>query len=901
MAHGHTPTLLVPTKLVAPQRRSNWIYRERLITQLAEHTHARLISVVAPAGFGKSTLVAQWLGIGKPNSEAGLTPQSPVAWVSLDEHDQDALRFLAYLAGAITQTDATSLTHTNRLIATGAPLGAVLQALLAEVSSMPHGLRIVLDDYHAITETEIHRAVAHMLRQLPANCQLVLISRVEPPLPLARLRAAGQLFEIGATELRFTAPETADLLTSLTGDRPSMAQVTTLNQQTDGWPLAIQLAILAGHTFSDNSVNLGLARRQITEYLADEVFDRQPAAIQAALLALAIPDRFCPGLSAVLLDCADDLLRAENLLDQLVRANLFLIPLDSQGQWFRFHHLFRDLLLRRLMLTTDPLRIRELQRRAAAWLITAQDYEGAVRLLLATDSHETAVELVETRLREEFQRHVSSTPPGYWLSLLPTELINRRPSLILLAARLSIFNMDMGDLARRLDLIESLLADPQTASHTPWPNFQADLTALRAILAYWEGRPSDAISLIQHALALGPTSPLPVQCLLQQCVAMGTSTPYPQAVAWVQNELAGFAPMLGSLYAPLQATALTLVHQIAGELTAQTQATEALADLVATGNYGDLWAGYAHASLGLAAYERNDLATAEAHFSALMPLKYRASYLSYMSGVIGMAMLAVAHNDRACAKAYADEAMAFADEIGGPFLRHQALGCAIRVALAYDDLDTAREAANLIQPDVHLGHSLTFETPRLSQVQALLRSGDPHLLPRADHLLANCLQEVRALNNVRLQIAALALQAWLRRGQGRTTEAGLALDQAVALAAPRGFTRVFLDLGAVLSSLLTLNLAPATRRFLQTQVTPNPANPSDLVLLTPREHEILALLAERWSDKEIAARLVIAPNTVRKHTGTIYQKLGVSSRREAVAVARANGLLNEAQILLVER
>ncbi|NTU78393.1 MAG: response regulator transcription factor, partial [Chloroflexales bacterium] len=254
---------------------------------------------------------------------------------------------------------------------------------------------------------------------------------------------------------------------------------------------------------------------------------------------------------------------------------------------------------------------------------------------------------------------------------------------------------------------------------------------------------------------------------------------------------------------------------------------------------------------------------------------------------------------------YVEEARDFADEAGGVFLRHQALGCATRVALARGDVAAALRDAAEIGVDMHMGLSLALETPRLSQARALIAAGDDVLLARADTLLAGCLDEIEPLHNTRLLISALAIQALLRQAQVRPAEAEATLERAITLAAPRGFVRTLADLGPALAPLLRALAARGVATAYLERVlaacgpasgaaerpAPTPPQPDLPELLTRRELEILALLAERWSDKEIAERLVIAPNTVRKHTSTIYDKLGVSSRRDAVDAARTLGLL----------
>jgi LuxR family maltose regulon positive regulatory protein len=890
---AHHAQLLVPAKLTPPEPLPTWVPRERLAALLGPEPQARLTLVVAPAGFGKSTLAAQWL------AGAARATSPPVAWLTLDEHDQDALRFLAYLVGAVERAAPGACATALELLGAAAPPSfAVLQALLVDLSALPAGLTLVLDDYDRVAAAPVHESVAYLLRNLPPLCRLVLLSRVDPPLPLARLRAERQLRELREADLRFTEGETGALLASL-GCPPAGDHVRALHRQTEGWALALQLAALAQLDGAAWGQGVAAATRQIAEYLADEVLARQTAQTQETLLALAAPERFCAGLLAALRDEVEGEIAAESRLDELARANLFLIPLNGDRRWFRFHHLFRDLLLRRLHLDRGQARVRELHRRAAAWFAAEGLAEEAVRHYLAAGDEDAAADLVERLLLPEMGRDVAAAPPGYWLRMLPAGLLARRPGLALIVARLSVFNMDIAGFAERLAHIDELLAAPGAPGAAPWPTFQADLTALRGVLSYWQGRPAETIAYMRAALEQGPTQALTVQAGLQLALAYSASGDYAEGVRLIGAGLPGAAARLGERHALLQHSCLAIMHQVAGDLDRQAHHGRLLAQEATAHRTDDFWLGYAAAALGHAAYERGDLDVAAAHFATLLGRKYRVSYPGYMGGVIGLALVALARGSLDQAAAFADEARAFAEETGGDFLRHQALGCAARVALATDDVEGALWVSAAISADMHLGMSLALEVPQLTRVRALLAAGDPGRLALADELLAPIVEQTAACHNVRLLIRALAVLALLREGQGRPADADAALDQALALAEPRRFRRTFLDLGPALPPLLRraagAGRAPAYVAGLLAAAPPvAPAAPPAEApeLLTPRESEILALLAERWSDKEIAARLVITPNTVRKHTSTLYQKLGVGDRRHAVAAAQALGLLS---------
>lgn len=899
--------LLVPTKLSPPLLQPAWIKRERLIAQLDAGCTSLLTIVVAPAGFGKSTLVAQWLleaQSAEPHASARRLYPASFAWLTLDEHDQDGLRFLAYVAGAIERVRPQALVVTRPLLNAPEPppLYAVAQALLMDLSTLSSGLTLVLDDYHTITAQPVHQIVTYLLRHWPPACRLVILSRIVPPLALVRLRAQQQLTELRVTELRFSEAEAGAMLTSLFGHSPNPALISALYQETEGWALALQLAALSVRQSPASPRTPGAATRQISEYLTDEVFAQQPAPIQAALLALAVPERVCAGLGAALLDPPGDLAHADALLNQLVRDNLFLLPFDGEGRWYRFHHLFRDLLLQRLTLTAGAS-VRTLQLRAAHWLEAEGLIEEAVRLLLEAGDETAAGALIERQLTIEASQSGNNARLGYWLRTLPAELVTRRPGLALIAAHLAAVNLDLPALQANLARVDELLAPYKATSHPlPWPTFAADLVAIRAILHCWQGRSVEAISGFKLALEQGVMYTLAGRIRIlwgMALVGAGQDGPALHAFANDAAHATDMAVPERELYHQARFAAMYL---LAGNLEILAQQSRRITQVIAANRLNVTTEAFLNLCLGMAAYERSDLATAAAHFATVTAHQYHINHSTYISGVIGQALVAVAQGALDDAAGYAQAALASADEGGGSFLRHQALGCAVRVALAQGDHAAALRASAGIKPDIHLGPSIWIETPRLSQVLALISAaGEDHLL-EAERILAACLAELEAQHNLWLLVRALATQALLQQTQGNPAQALATLKRALSIAIPRGFIRSLVDLGPPLAPLLSaladqgsastyLSQVLAAYTPEQIQQTPAGSSASLPEPLTRREREILALLAERWSDKEIASRLVIASNTVRKHTSTIYDKLGVNSRRDAVYTARTLGLL----------
>jgi LuxR family maltose regulon positive regulatory protein len=899
---------LVPTKMVAPQPGATWIRREQLLAQLGSWPTTKLTTVIASAGFGKSTLVSQWLTNGEGTTLPGGAPARRFAWLTLDVHDQDGVQVLAYLVAAIEQIAPQALTTTTTLLLAPEtpPLYVLVQALLVDLNALAFDLVIVLDDYHTIMTEAVHQAVMYLLRHLPPHCRLVILSRIEPPLQLARLRAEQQVTEVRTADLRFSEAESRALFDQLLGGAADATLVNSLHQQTEGWPIALQLAALSpAHAYSPERPT-NAATRHIAEYLTDEVFAGQPQALQQALLLLAVPERFCVGVYAALADTSGSLLDAESVLDQIRRANLFLIPLDREERWYRFHHLFRDLLLRRLQLMIGLTGVRALQRRVAQWFAAENLFEEAVRFYLMAGAESGAAELVEQHLIRETSLSGSNMRLDAMLRPLPDAIIAQRPGLTLIATHLAAVNLDLAALEAGLARVDALLAAaPTSEAVVPWPTFHADLMALRGIAACWQGRSAQAVELLSTALQQGVFYTLVGRsCILLGLAQVGQGQAQPAAEFFKQRLPAGvrLTPPESTLYQHASRVGVLL---LAGECTALLAAAPQMLATLGADKLNETTSAYLALSFGIAAYECSDLAAAARYFGSVVPLKYQINHTTYMSALTGLALTAAAQGAPDDAERYAQSALQLANEIGGAFFRHQAVGCAVRLALLRGDPAAALHMAQQIAPDIHLGPSVWFETPRLSQAQAFIASGREADVSAAEAILTTGLSEVEPLHNVRLLVRVLALQALLHEARGRRSTALMHLQRAVELAAPHMLVRALGDLGAALHPLIRNLSAPRSAgAYLERVLALAAPAPTDVhyatsvqlaglpELLTRRELEILVLLAERWSDKEIAERLVIAPNTVRKHTSTIYDKLGIHSRREAVEVARALGLLS---------
>jgi LuxR family maltose regulon positive regulatory protein len=431
--------VLLATKLRIPRPRAGWVPRPRLVHRVRVGTQRELVLVCGPAGFGKSSLLADWVR----------GEQRPVAWLSLDMGDNDPVRFWRHILAALDGVRPGVVDRVRALVTGGASSSFVtLTVLVNELAAMPDDVALVVDDYHLIDSAEVHRSLEFLLDHLPTSLHLVLASRSDPPLPLARLRARGQLTELRADELRFTPDETAQLLRGTVGHDLPDPVVAALGERTEGWAAGLQLAALSLQGRIDVArfvEEFSGSHRFVLDYLTQEVLENLPAELRTFLLETSVLDR----LSGPLCDAVVGRTDSQELLEAVERANLFLIPLDAERRWWRYHQFFADLLranLRRL----HPARVPELHRAAASWYEQRELPGDAIRHALAAGDAARAGQLVAAHLEEQIWRRAEGATVVSWLAALPSEVIYGRPLLTLGQAYVTL-------MAGRLDEVEPLL------------------------------------------------------------------------------------------------------------------------------------------------------------------------------------------------------------------------------------------------------------------------------------------------------------------------------------------------------------------------------------------------------------------------------------------------------------
>jgi LuxR family transcriptional regulator, maltose regulon positive regulatory protein len=906
---------LLATKLHVPRPRPGFLARPRLLERLTEGTAGALTLVCAPAGFGKTSLLGDW----------ARRSQRPVVWLSLDGGDSDPARFWRYVAAALDELRPGVGQRVDALFQGGQPpLEAVLTVLVNQLATEPEQVVLVLDDYHLVEGPPVHDSLAALLERLPWQLRLVLASRADPPLPLARLRAGGQLVELREADLRFSFEEAAALLRMAVGRELPEAAVATLGDRTEGWAAGLQLAALSLQGHADISAfveEFSGSHRYVLDYLTAEVLDRQPEPLRAFLLETSLLDRLSGPLCAAVTGRAD----SQELLEQAEQANLFLHPLDEVRGWWRYHHLFGDLLQARLR-REQPDRVEELHRAAAAWHQAQGLADEAIGHALAAGDATWAARLIERQIDARILRWEGVTLQR-WLAALPAELVSSRPRLALAQARLALIGGHLEAIEGPLDAAEQALAEAAEEPYEPsvgraasmMANLPASIALQRAGLANLRGDADQTIASARRALAALGEGEWMLESLARRYLAVGE---------WLAGRLAEAEAALASSIAVWRAASqrvpaaaalgyhsLGLVQRDQGRLEAALATyREALAVAADPDGPAPQIAGVARVGVAGVLYERDELDAALEYVTDGIALCRQLVYtLPLASGLVTLAWIRQARGDRAGAL----DAIGQAERVGvSPAvvgLLNPVPAQRARLALAHGDVDAAVRWVQARGLDAEDDPGYPREREYLVLVRVLLATQAPEqalgLLDRL-HAWATSQGRTRSVIEVR------ALQALARAAGGGQAGAQAALADALALAAPEGYLRVFADEGPPMAALLRELVGRRQERPAAADAVPRdylarlveafeqaglpvrlPVRRGGVVVaglvepLSARELEVLRLLAAGAPNRAIAKQLVVTLDTVKRHVSNLFSKLEVANRTQAVARARELGLL----------
>lgn len=881
----------VKTKLHIPQPRSDLVLRSRIVERLNVGAQRKLVLISAPPGFGKTTLISEWIQARKISA----------AWLALDSADNDPARFFTYLLAAIqtVHADVGESVLTMLRLPQLAPLESLLAPILNDLANLSQDLIIVLDDYHVIENETIHNAIAFLLEHLPPQIHIIIATRADPPLPLARLRARDQLVELRGGDLIWNTAEAAAFLNRTMGLRLSRDDVTALTERTEGWIAGLQMAALSLKDRADTTEFIRAftgSHRFVLDYLAEEILNRQSPATQDFLCATSILDQ----MSASLCDAVTQRTASQSVLHHLEQSNLFIVPLDDERRWYRYHRLFADLLRQRL-LESQPSLVAELHRRASVWFEQNAQFPEAIEHVLAASDFERAVRLIDQVAESVLVRSEIVTFLG-WIARVPEENIRVRPTLRMFHLWARLVN------GRWSPEIETELLELDT------PETHGKIATLRAYVAGFQGDVPRANEWARAALLHLP----PNDVLFRNFAAWLLSVmhisidDFEAGKQALYENLRTNLPSGNSFITIASLFQLAEVHVRQGQLRqARTLYEQAIA--AATDAKGHRFPIVSRALMGLADIQRewNDFDAAEklVHDGIELSKQWRAAVAAI--GYITLARIKQAQGDSTGANDAIEQAWQLVvqdratemDDWGIALYRAQ-------LWIAQNNLDAAQRWARARGLDreidlSELDRSEDFLNYHLRKYEFLVLARLLIAQNRADDALAilePLMMRMQQRNRIRLVIESVMLQARAFQKMNDPHRAFTALERALTLAEPEGFVRLFVDEGEAMRELLRrMNASRESGRvkeysgkllaaFNDTQnLHPSSFTRSVHPLVEPlsaRENEVLQLLAEGLSNKAIARKLVITDETVKKHLKNIYGKLGVHSRTEALARAR---------------
>ncbi len=916
------PPPILMTKLALPPTRTPLTPRDRLLERLAAGAHRKLTLVSAPAGFGKTTLVASWLN---PQLPAGALL---VAWLSLDDSDDDPVRFWTYVVNALQTVQPELGRRTLELLAEPRPanLETALTLLINDLAVSAAPLFLVLDDYHVIDDEAVHASLTFLLDHLPPRLHLVIISRSAPPLPVARLRARNQLSELRTDDLRFTSTEAAAFLNQAMGLTLSAENISALETRTEGWIAGLQLAALSiqgREDIDDFIANFTGSHQFVLDYLVQEVFEQQPQAVQRFLLQTSILDQ----LSGPLCDAVTGDNHGQAMLERLAAANLFVRSLDEQRQWYRYHRLFLDLLRHKLQQTGQATD--ELKRRASHWYEQAGSPDQAIHYALAAQEYDRAGNLIVQNIKDMFIQGKKALLLT-WLETMPASWLQAHPFMNLAYAWVLFVNGKFEASRRRLAQAEAQIMPRSKAgdyyNEAYAPHFQVAsfatvdlkglILTLKGQLSVLQGETQKGIEQLEAGLRQLSGEPPGLKSFVIHQLRLAY---------WITGDFNAADNLVHrfqaeNLVADDTVTTLALLNQaerhfLHGQLKQAAVLYQRLLQVLGKQEPEALFSlALVHSDLSMILYEWNDLAGAEHHARKGIEFGSRGlgTVRAVAAGYFGLIRVLQAKNELTEAARMADEMDELLQEVDLGF--HLPISHVLRIPLwiAQSDLDTMRQVLPSYQAPtlLQLASRISKLTALVAQRYLALHEFDEVAVMASTLLLSADDQ------NIDDRINGHILLALVHQAQGDHAQALTDLSAALALAEPEGYLRTFVDFGSPMVGLLR-DLAANRQEnrsgqrptpdyiylLLKTAPVPGTASPEAYVSspewaispliepLTDREMDVLQLLAKGYSNREIADELVITPGTVKIHTSHIYSKLEVSNRTQAVTKARELALL----------
>ena len=894
-------SVFIPTKLHPPRALNDVIPRARLSEELNQVLERKLALVLAPAGYGKSTLVADWLA----------TAPAPGAWLSLDAGDNSLEGFLHYLVAAI-QTLHPQVG--NQLLALlrspeDAPDRVLAASLIQDLAAIQQDFVLVLDDYHLIKQIAIHDFMDQLLQFAPPTLHLIIISRMAPPLSVHRLRMNGQLVEIRIQELRFTPEEVLVFMQQSWNESFNPELASLLWEKSEGWAAGLRMYSLAIRRAQDiaKTIEHIPSREMALEYLYHEVFAHQPKSVRECLLVTGLVERFSAALCEFLCaglceqEAETDQLDGKQFVAWLEDAGVFAVPLDDHREWYRYHHLFQELLRQQLIQVHGPAFAIQVHLRASDWFAQQGLLEEGILHALHAGDAERAADIIERnkdRLLNEDQWAVLEK----WISWLPEEVINQRKGLLLARMWFAQFQYDFPRAVQLLGQLETLLTPDETMD----PAMAGEIAFFRGLPLFWTGQVAESAPFFQRAQELLP---------LANELPRATAELY-LGVAW---QMLGRSEDVRTYFSHLLAhtqqdgvrkgrliAVLFITYLLQGDTASAYRYVHELRRMTER-NRDPFHIAWSHYAEGVIHLSWNELHSAIKHFRQVVDLRYFLDINTAVDGFAGLALAYQRLGRSELANQTADQLEAFIRE------QHQVAGIwetwshslKVRLAILQGDAENALIHSRIADFTVDRQTPLFWvELPRLTRARMLVFVGTEQSLKKGIRLLETHLQEMRKLHNVHQQIEILPLLAVAHQRLGQVDRAMRHLMEAVTLAEKGSILHPFLDLGHemywLLKALKESHVDPSRLDFIRQLLDAFPSqndytHPSPLAFLpeplTRREKEVLELIARQYSNREIAETLFISETTVKRHVSNILAKLQVSRRRDAVKKAYALGLL----------
>ena len=891
------------TKFYRPPVSADYVSREALNASLEQGVALPLTVVLAPAGYGKSSLISHWL------DTRDSTNASSSAWLSLDTSDSDVRIFLTYFVAALRTVSADACKEMFSIVNAEnlPPLSFITTQLSNDLDELDERLILVLDDYYRINNTDIDFIINSLLEHPSRNLHLIIVSRKDPALSLASLRAYQLLNEIRMRELKFSSEDTLAFMAQ-TIDFPLQANnIQRLQDRTEGWPVGIRLVTLAlkhQDNIEDYLNHFNSGALPLQEFLVTEVLSGQPVPVQDCLLNISIFDRFntvlCEAVCNNKHDGKDSLARGEDFIEILENSGLFCVALDGQGEWFRFHHLFAELLLKQLEERRGSEEISRLHQKASHWFAENGYVEEAIYHALAGGHVEAAVEIVGSA-RHELMNMDHWHRLERWLRLFSHETIQQYAHLMILRCWLDYYHwyrLDslMNDLSRADVLLESTNLDVTAVAP-----LKAELASIRSNLAYWILEPEQGVTLANQVLS---DSPDDNECVRSTAV-FGLGALHQMLGDLQQGEQIIWDCMDdGRFNKPSSRARLILPLCIAywpeGDMQKLLKAASGMLQI---GLEHELpWSeSFARYFFGLIHYERNELNEAVEQLKIIVnyPHRYPIVNVTHCSFLLSLSYQALALPDRA--REVADSIAKYTFECGNRMFITLTEAFQADLDLLQGRIAHAEHWVDGFVPPAPHGLQ-RFYNAELTSIRVMMALDTPESRAAAAEQLDSFHQLVSRIHHKRLMIDVLGMKALLADTEGDVDTAVALLHEAVALGQPGQIIRPLADLGTGLVKLLNrLDLNQEGLQYVgkilgvlndSSEATTTLSENGNMSLaLSQRELEILDLFAGNLSNKEIAKQLYISPGTVKRHAHNIFRKLSVNDRHDAVSKSRGLGIL----------